>query len=64
MRFSPSAEFIATGSFKGKVRLYGVKDGAKKVSLDTAGKFALSHAFVSCCLKLGLQYDTSSCVAL
>ena len=47
VKFSPSAELIATGSFKGKVRLYKVSDGIKRASLDTGGKFALSHAFVS-----------------
>ena len=47
VRFSPDCDIIATGGFRGKVRLYGVKDGLKKVSLDTGGKFAISHAFVS-----------------
>lgn len=45
--FSPDSNQIATGSHFGKVNCYDVKTGKLLNSLDTAGKFILSVAYVS-----------------
>ena len=45
--FSPDGRFLATGSYTGKVNLFGVESGKKEATLDTRGKFILSIAYVS-----------------
>jgi WD repeat-containing protein 61 len=48
LAFSPDGQYIATGSFGGKVDLYNSESGQKEMTLDTQTKFVLSAIYVSC----------------
>jgi WD40 repeat protein len=46
LAFSPDGQYIATGSFGGKVDLYNSESGQKEMTLDTQTKFVLSAIYV------------------
>lgn len=46
LAFSPDGQYIATGSFGGKVDLYNSQSGQKEMTLDTQTKFVLSAIYV------------------
>jgi WD40 repeat protein len=46
LAFSPDGQYIATGSFGGKVDLYNSENGQKEMTLDTQTKFVLSAIYV------------------
>ena len=46
LAFSPDGQYIATGSFGGKVDLYNSESGQKESTLDTQTKFVLSAIYV------------------
>ena len=47
LAFSPDGQYIATGSFGGKVDLYNAETGHKEATLNNETKFVLSAIFVS-----------------
>ena len=47
LAFSPDGQYIATGSFGGKVDLYNSDTGQKEMTLDTQTKFVLSAIYVN-----------------
>lgn len=47
LAFSPDGQYIATGSFGGKVDLYNSETGQKEMTLDTQTKFVLSAIYVN-----------------
>ena len=47
LAFSPDGQYIATGSFGGKVDLYNTDNGQKEMTLDTQTKFVLSAIYVN-----------------
>ena len=47
LAFSPDGQYIATGSFGGKVDLYRSETGQKEMTLDTQTKFVLSAIYVN-----------------
>ena len=49
--FSPDSRLLASGSHTGKINLFGVESGKNETTLDTRGRFTLSIAYVSYCLK-------------
>lgn len=44
--FSPDDRFIVSGSYSGKINMYGVESKKLEQTLDTRGKFTLSIAYV------------------
>lgn len=46
LAFSPDGQYLATGSFGGKVDLYNAETGQKEKTLDTQTKFVLSAIYV------------------
>ena len=46
LAFSPDGQYLATGSFGGKVDLYNTESGQKEKTLDTQTKFVLSAIYV------------------
>jgi WD repeat-containing protein 61 len=46
LAFSPDGQYLATGSFGGKVDLYNTETGQKEKTLDTQNKFVLSAIYV------------------
>lgn len=46
LAFSPDGQYLATGSFGGKVDLYNTETGQKEKTLDTTTKFVLSAIYV------------------
>jgi WD40 repeat protein len=46
LAFSPDGQYLATGSFGGKVDLYNSESGQKEKTLDTQTKFVLSAIYV------------------
>lgn len=46
LAFSPDGQYLATGSYGGKVDLYNAETGQKEMTLDTQTKFVLTAIYV------------------